>query len=248
MLNRRSLAIAALALLGLGSTFLLLILVQRVAGANLRGTILSGGVIGAIVGFVGVLVGQYLAQRRHSQSLLQAQELEAQRAHEAALQNYFEQVGNLLIEQPLRQASPGDNLSTVVRAQTLAVLAGLDADRKRILLQFLQESGLIEKEDEQVVSLYGADLREGNLSRAALPGANLRGTDLSAAILIEADLREADLSNADLGRAFLVGAVGKTNVELEQQAYSLEGATMPNSHGYEYWRESMGSGEDGKDQ
>jgi hypothetical protein len=35
------------------------------------------------------------------------------------LQNYFEAVGELLIEKPLRRASPGNNLSTVVRAQTL---------------------------------------------------------------------------------------------------------------------------------
>jgi hypothetical protein len=55
----------------------------------------------------------------------QAREMEAERAHETALQKYFEDVGTLLIEQPLRRASHGDNLSTVVRAQTLAVLEGL---------------------------------------------------------------------------------------------------------------------------
>jgi hypothetical protein len=37
-------------------------------------------------------------------------------------------------------------LSTVVRAQTLSVLEGLDPDRKRILLRFLYESGLIRKD------------------------------------------------------------------------------------------------------
>ena len=62
----------------------------------------------------------------------------------------------------MRRASPGDNLGTVVRAQTLAVLEGLDFVRKRILLQFLYESGLIRK-DKPVVSLVAA-----NLSRAAL--------------------------------------------------------------------------------
>jgi hypothetical protein len=50
--------------------------------------------------------------------------------------NYFEQTGKLLIDQPLRRASPGDNLGTVARAQTLTVLERLDPDRKRILLQF----------------------------------------------------------------------------------------------------------------
>ena len=52
----------------------------------------------------------------------ESRDLEDQRAHETALQNYFEQVGMLLLERPLRRANPGDNLSTVVRAQTLTVL------------------------------------------------------------------------------------------------------------------------------
>src|SRR5215217_6682629 len=90
------------------------------AASSWPSAILSGGVVGALVGLVGVLIGQYLQQRRHSQTLEQterrhsqtlkqtaeletqrankAAELEAQRAHEAALQKYFEQVGKLLVE------------------------------------------------------------------------------------------------------------------------------------------------------
>lgn len=63
----------------------------------------------------------------------------------------------------MRRASPGDNLGTVVRAQTLAVLEGLDFVRKRILLQFLYESGLIRK-DKPVVSLVAANLSRADLS------------------------------------------------------------------------------------
>jgi Pentapeptide repeats (8 copies) len=121
--------------------------------------------------------------------------LEDRRAHEAALQNYFEQVGKLLIEQPLRRARPNDNLSTVVRAQTLAVLEDLDPDRKRILLLFLYESRLIDKE-KQVVTLV----------RANLSGANLQGVDLSGANLVGANLQEANLRGANLQRANLRGA------------------------------------------
>src|SRR5215211_5725563 len=97
----------------------------------------------------------------------EARDLEAQRAREAALQNYFEDVGELLIEKPLHRANPSDNLSTVVRAQTLSVVEGLDPDRKRILLLFLYESGLICR-DKPVVSLAAA-----NLSNATLREANL---------------------------------------------------------------------------
>jgi len=167
----------------------------------------------------------------------ETRELEAQRAHEAALQNYFEQVGTLLIEQPLRRASPGDNLSTVVRAQTLTVLEGLDPDRKRILLQFLYESGLLHR-DKSVVSLTAADLRGANLIGANLRGANLYKADLSKADLSNANLREAYLSDAqlpfaNLSEAYLRGAnlrgaTGIPNVKkLEQQAKTLKGATMP---------------------
>ncbi len=63
----------------------------------------------------------------------------------------------------MRRASPGDNLGTVVRAQTLAVLEGLDFVRKRILLQFLYESDLIRK-DKPVVSLVAANLSRADLS------------------------------------------------------------------------------------
>jgi uncharacterized protein YjbI with pentapeptide repeats len=140
----------------------------------------------------------------------EARELEAQRAHEAALQNYFEVVGGLLIEQPLRRASPGDNLSTVVRAQTLAVLEGLDPDRKRLLLLFLYESGLI-YEQKLVVSLLLANLDEANLKGANLKGAylqevSLSRANLSRASLIKTNLSQADLSGADLSRTFMLKA------------------------------------------
>jgi uncharacterized protein YjbI with pentapeptide repeats len=160
----------------------------------------NAAVIGALVALGGVFTAQLVNIA-----------LEAQRAHEAALQNYFEQVGTLLIEQPLRRASSGDNLSTVVRAQTLSLLEGLDPDRTRILLQFLYEAALIHK-DKPVVSLLGAHLIDANLRRATLgetylSGANLSGANLNEAILSGADLSGADLSGANLSEAVLNGAV-----------------------------------------
>jgi hypothetical protein len=80
--------------------------------------------IAAIIALGGVGTAQMVSIALDDRRTQEARDLEAQRAHEAALQNYFEQVGTLLIEQPLRRASPGDNLSTVVRAQTLSVLEG----------------------------------------------------------------------------------------------------------------------------
>jgi len=154
------------------------------------------------------------------------------RAEEASLQNYFAEVGKLLIEQPLRQSSPGDNLSTVVRAQTLAALEGLGSDHTRMLLQFLYDSELI-RTDKPVVSLLAANLRGANLSGINLSGANLSGTNL-----MEANLSEADLSNADLSGAKV------TEAQL-QAAGVLDGAIMPDGRTYEDWiKDKEGSGKD----
>src|SRR5215204_1004600 len=102
----------------------------------------------------------------------------------------------------------GDSLSTVARARTLTVLGRLDSGRKRSVLQFLYESGLIYKEqtllDESdlirripnIVRLLQADLSE----------ADLFGADLFEADLSRANLSGANLSQADLSRANLSGA------------------------------------------
>src|SRR5215218_4595141 len=147
----------------------------------------NAALIGALIALGGVFTAQLVSIALDDRRTQESRELEAQRAHEAALQNYVEEVGTLLIEQPLHRASPGDNLSTVVRAQTLAALEGLDPDRKRILLMFLYESGLIDK-GKPVVSLSIANLSGAHLNGANLSEANLLQANLSGAILEVADL------------------------------------------------------------
>ena len=64
--------------------------------------------------------------------------------------------------------------------------------------------------------------------------------------LSDSDLSDADLLNADLSDAVLSSAQGITNEELEQQADSLQGATMLNGQKYEDWLKSKdreGNGE-----
>jgi hypothetical protein len=194
----------------------------------------NAALIGAMVALGGVFTTQLVSIALEDQRTRETRNLEAQRAGEAALQNYFERVGELLIEKPMHQAVPGDNLSTVVRAQTLSVLEGLDPDRKRILLLFLYESGLIAK-DTPVVRLSIANLNGANLSGARLVDADLSGANLVDANLVDADLSEADLSRADLSGANLSGArLDGANLsgaivkdeQLELRA-SLEGTVMP---------------------
>jgi Pentapeptide repeats (8 copies) len=233
--------------IGIAATLVLAVAVVmvllRTGGANAISD--NAALIGALVALGGVftaqMVGIALEDRRTQEARAledrrtqEARDLEARRAGEAALQNYFEDVGELLIEKPLRRASPGDNLSTVVRAQTLSVLEGLDPDRKGILLSFLYESGLI-YERKLVVRLVAANLKDATLSGADLGGANLREANLTEAILFRTYLREADLTDA----------VGLTDEQIAA-AKSLDDATMPNGQKYEEWLKSKGHSKDGK--
>jgi uncharacterized protein YjbI with pentapeptide repeats len=104
---------------------------------------------------------------------------------------------------------------------------------------------------QEALSRVRVDLREAVLRGTVLREADLRLTDLSGAVLRGADLSGADLRGADLEGAYLSGAdltdaEGITNEELEQQAYSLQGATMPNGQKYEEWLKSKSGGEDGE--
>jgi uncharacterized protein YjbI with pentapeptide repeats len=61
--------------------------------------------------------------------------------------------------------------------------------------------------------------------------------------LDSADLRDADLQSTSLRTADLTAAKGVDIEDLEQQAFSLEGATMPNGQKYEEWlKDKRGSG------
>jgi hypothetical protein len=101
-------------------------------------TAVIGATAGAVFGLIGVLVGQYLTQLRHTEALRQTAELEEQRANQAALLKFFELGGQLL-----RGPSEADYLSPILRAQTLTLLEALGPGHKRILLQFLYELSLL---------------------------------------------------------------------------------------------------------
>jgi uncharacterized protein YjbI with pentapeptide repeats len=191
---------------------------------------------------------------------------------EAALQEYIDKISDLLLYQNLRESVPtlsidsnlvltgieikqDEEVRTIARSRTLTVLSRLDKRRKRSVLQFLHESGLIEK-NRCIINLSEADLSAADLSLANLEGAdlkkaNLREADLTAANLREANLREAnlfkatpfaanlsgaDLSKANLSRAFLwvtnLRRANLTNADLSHAKLSgadLRGANLTNA-------------------
>jgi len=147
-----------------------------------------------------------------------AQAAQHQSTQDDVLQDYFNQLGDLLLHKdtPLRGSNKDDEVRKLARARTLTTLGQLDGDRKRSLLQFLYESGLIDK-THPIIDLSGADLKDANLRDMELINA-----DLSGAYLFGTDLRDTDLSSADLriaklgGGADLRGARNLTQAQIEQ--------------------------------
>jgi hypothetical protein len=152
-------------------------------------------------------------------------ELEEQRAEAAALQAYLDQMGQLLLEEDLRTSEAGSDTRLLARARTLTVLARLSArpsegdSNKEQAVEFLSEAELVQDLDGKgpVISLEESELG----------GIDLDDEDLRGANLTSARLEGADLTDAVLTDAVLTGVKGVTNEELESQARSLEGATMP---------------------
>jgi hypothetical protein len=121
---------------------------------------------------------------------------EKQRAQDAALQAYLDQMGDLLLaKDSLRESEEGSEVRTLARARTITVLGRLDAKRRTAVMQFLVEAELVQSVEGRgpIIRLSGA-----NLSAADLSGADLRYADLSEANLLDADLSNANLLGADL--------------------------------------------------
>ena len=144
------------------------------------------------------------------------QEITMDRLREELLQRYFDDMSVLLLKEGLLTSEPFSPKSTIARARTLAVLHRVTATRKGLVLQFLHEAKLIDK-DKRILDLRGADLSRADLRDADLRRADLSGTNLSEARLTGANLSEANLKDA---RNITTG-------ELEKQVKSLKGATTP---------------------
>jgi len=193
-------------------------------------------------------------QQRRDQHLVDERdkserEISLDNQHEAALQKYIDSMSAILLEKDLSKLDELDKVRKIGRVRTLTVLPRCDGRRKAIVLQFLCESDLINK-DNKVIDLEGADFSEAKLCKAQLSKADLSRANLNRANLIEANLIEAklcstiliganlsssklfgtDLRGVDLSEANLIGAIGISNEELEKEAKSLKGATMPDGY------------------
>jgi uncharacterized protein YjbI with pentapeptide repeats len=119
-------------------------------------------------------------------------ELANQRAQDAALQAYLNQMSGLMLDRGLRTSEEGNGVRLLARARTITILRRLDSERNSDILQFLHEAQLISGTDPDV------RLDRSNLSGANLSRVDLNGVNLSDADLTKADLRVSDRSKADL--------------------------------------------------
>ncbi len=167
-------------------------------------------IIPAVLAVGGYLFNYTTSRNEQKASVLHNQterEIASDHQREAALQAYIDNMSELLLHEKLRESGPNDEVRKIARVRTITVLPRLDAERQGSVLQFLHESGLIDK-GRSIVDLHGADLSGAILDEADLRGADLRGADLkgaflSGAILDKADLREATLAEVNLSHATL---------------------------------------------
>jgi hypothetical protein len=99
-------------------------------------------------------------------------------------------------------------------------------------------SAILVRADLSGAILHSTNFGKAGLQRVDLQGANLRGANLQDANLQGANLRRARLQGANLQDA-------KVTDEQLADAWSLQGATLPDGHTYEDWlKDKEGSGED----
>src|SRR5258708_4478813 len=130
------------------------------------------GIIAAVVSGLLIAYFQHQSDQQRSQ--------DEQRA--TILQTYIDSMRDLLLNHNLAGSAPENKVRQVARVQTLTTLRGLDADRNKIVLQFLQDTHLVSVQDPII------NLRNADLSNADLSGANLSDMDLNSATLTGAHL------------------------------------------------------------
>jgi uncharacterized protein YjbI with pentapeptide repeats len=158
-------------------------------------------------------------------------EIATDRLQDAALQTYYDKMTELLLKEDLRDAPAGAEVISIALSRTRATLRSLDNVRKGLLVEFLHEARLIEKQNTIIqlngADLMGADLMGANLTGANLAGANLNGANLCATRLARSKLSTADLSGADLSQADLSSALLSSALLI---GANLTGAHLPKAN------------------
>ncbi len=127
----------------------------------------------------------------------------------------------MVIDKDLPNERDENNLRPLARAYTLTVLGGLDAMRKRSVIRFLYEAGLIYAH-ERVIALDGADLKRADLEGMSLCTRVLHGGDLLGETDLMARAEQMGLYPADIANT--AGSVNLMRVDLS--GANLRGADL----------------------
>ena len=185
--------------------------------------------VGYWFSFTQTQISFQVSERQHQTDLQIAEDQQ----RETTLKTYLDNMSDLLLNHNLHKSTSGGEVSQLAREQTLTTLRRLDANRNKIVLQFLQDAQLINTLDAtgnsvvpiitlSTANLSGDDLRGVTLSTADLNGADLINANLNGAHLSNAHLNGAYLNNANLSNAYLI------NADLSD-AY-LNGANLSNAN------------------
>jgi uncharacterized protein YjbI with pentapeptide repeats len=162
------------------------------------------------------LLQAWAQQQAEEQRDESARAIEEQRAQNAALQAYLDQMSHLVLEEDLPGSAEGDSVFTLAQARTTTAITQLDGEHNQAATRFLSDSGLLEKPALLAhAGLEGAELPKAVVQDANLAGTKLSGANLAGAVLINADfsatekvgedikLTAADLTKANLSKAAL---------------------------------------------
>jgi uncharacterized protein YjbI with pentapeptide repeats len=157
----------------------------------------------------GLATWQNLSTQMQRQQQVERQ-IVVQQRQGTLLQSYFNQISSMLIHDNLLHAGRDSRARAIANQATQETLRQLDVEHKALLIRFLYETALIQK-DFRIIRLNGTDLhgvdlayvnlRNVDLSGVNCSGANLRGSNLAGASLVATNLSDTNLTGADLSTA-----------------------------------------------
>jgi uncharacterized protein YjbI with pentapeptide repeats len=172
---------------------------------------------------------------------LRERELAEQRAQDEALQAYFGQMSELILDHDLLRCDVAEEQCyatvTLAQARTSAVIERLDPALTQNVIDFLQKADLLGSDLALLrgTRLSGVDLSSSDLRWADLSGALLNDANLHQADLYKAKLEYATLTNADLSAANLFDAnLGEANLEKAD----LSGADLTDAYVISYLKDT----------
>src|SRR5918995_2565258 len=177
-----------------------------------------GALLVPVVIALGIWAITWQLDKLENQRAEAERELAEQQAQDEALQAYFDQMSQLILDRKLLEVEqgdpvhePGDPVYTLAQALTSTAILRLDAEHNESVTNFLIHSGLAVRSKDSARLLRGSTLSHATLSgahlnNADLGDADLSGADLSNALMVNANLIGADLSGADLSNALLDNA------------------------------------------